>query len=227
MNEFSVFVSAKTMTVVDCVKLTPAVNYTDSIVQGQDYINVTQTAISVINMCSVPFTISGKTLFSDTTNGGNFVASVGGFTILPQQTINVPVVYNGMYLGSNLNPNYTISINGVSSNYALVVTVPQQNNPPVVTDIGINLQNRQLYTFTLLDFVNHFADVDGDTLDAVMADGTTTGLMLGGVPYVSGTWVTVSEINNGDFKYQAPDTDAYTDFSVIWKAKDSAGQISI
>ena len=227
MNKIIILASAINPTEIDCVKLKPALGYSDTIIKGFDYNNVTQKNIQIINYCDVPFNIIGFSIFEDTVNGGNFSATVNDFTILAGQTLNIPVIYNGIYLGSNLTPAYSISINGISSIYDLIVSVPVINNPPIITDIIFDLGNRQDYVITLADFLAHFTDLDGDTLDAVIIEGNTTQFRLSGNPILSGTEISQSQINAGLLTRIAPDTDNYISESTLWKAKDSAGTISL
>ena len=227
MNKIRITVAPKTPTIPDCVKLSGGQNYNDTIIKGFEYTGETQNTISITNFCNTTFNISTFTLFSDIVGGGNFIATINAFTILPNQTLNVNVIYNGVYLGSNLTPNYSISLNGNSATYSLVVTVPATNNPPIVTDINLLLANRATKVFTLTDFTDHFTDLDGDTLDSVFITGDVTGYRLLGSPYVSGTEVPKIQITNGDLTYVAPDTNSTIDRVSIWKARDSAGTISV
>lgn len=227
MNKIRAFVSAKTMTDIECVKLTANINYSDGIIQGFDYQNVNQTTISIVNICSVPFDVLGMNLFSDTTNGSNFVASIKNFSIGANQVLNVPVYYNGIYLGSNLTPNYQITINSNSAIYSLTVSVPQVNNPPIADDITIDLNNRENKILHIGIFLNHFSDIDGDTLAAVIIEGNTSRYTLNGNPIISGTQIPRVLIESNQLVFNAPDTNNYTEDSTIWKAVDSAGSISI
>ena len=227
MNKIRAFVSAKTMTDVDCVKLSANVNYSDGIIQGFDYQDLTQKTISIINICSVPFDILGMELFSDTTNGSNFIASIKDFSIGANQTLNIPVYYNGIYLGTNVNPNYQISINANYAIYSLIVSVPQINNPPVADDIIIDLNNRENKVLDINMFLNHFSDIDGDTLAAVIIEGNTMHYRLNGQPLVSGTQIPRSAIESNYLVFIAPDTNDYNEDATIWKAVDSAGSISV
>ena len=226
MNKIRITVAPKTPTIPDCVKLTGGQNYNDTIVKGFEYTGQSQKTISVTNFCNETFSVNSFTLFSETSNGGNFIATVGSFTILPNQTLNLSVYYNGVYLGNNLTPNYTISLNGNYANYSLVVTVPVVNNPPIVTDINVLLSNRETKVFTLTDFTDHFTDLDGDTLESVIITGDVTGYRLSGSAYVSGTEVTKAQIISGNLTFVAPDTNSTIDRVSIWKARDSAGTIS-
>lgn len=227
MNKIRAFVSAKTLTPVDCVKLSAGISYSDGIIKGFDYQNVTQRTISIINICSVPFSILGFDLFSDNTNGGNFVASLKDFSIGANQTINIPVYYNGIYLSDNLLPNYLIQMHTNSAVYSLIVSVPVQNNPPVASDIVIDLNNRENKVLGIDVFLNHFSDIDGDSLAAVIIEGNTINYRLNGNPIVSGTQIPRSSIESGFLVFNAPNTDLYNEDATIWKAVDSAGSISL
>lgn len=226
MNKIRAFVSAKTMTPVDCVKLTANTNYNDGIIQGFDYNDITQNTISIINICSVPFNILALDLFSDNTNGGNFVASVKDFSIGANQILNVPVYYNGIYLGNNLNPNYQISINANYAIYSLAVSVPEVNNPPIAEDIVVDLNNREDKILDINFFLAHFSDIDGDDLAAVIIEGNTVNYTLNGLPIISGTQIPRSLIESDQLVFNAPDTNSYNEDSTVWKAVDSAGSIS-
>lgn len=227
MNKIRAFVSAKTMTPVDCVKLLANTNYSDGIIKGFDYQDVTQKTISIINICSVPFSILGFDLFIETSNGSNFVANVKDFSIGANQTLNVPVYYNGIYLGDSLTPNYLIQVNTNGAIYSLAVSVPQVNNPPIADDITIDLNNRQNKILDINLFLNHFSDIDGDSLAAVIIEGNTSNYRLNGSPITSGSQIARSLIEMNQLVFIAPDTDAYNEDSAIWKAVDSAGSISI
>lgn len=227
MNKIRAFVSAKTMTPVDCVKLLANTNYSDGIVKGFDYQDVSQTTISIINICSVPFSILGFDLFIETSNGSNFVANVKDFSIGANQTINIPVYYNGIYLSNNLNPNYLIQVNANSAVYSLTVSEIQINNPPIADDIIVDLDNRENKVLDINLFLNHFSDIDGDSLAAVIIEGNTDNYRLNGNPIVSGTQISRPLIEMNQLVFIAPDTDDYNEDSTIWKAVDSAGSISI
>lgn len=227
MNKIRIFVSAKTMTPIDCVKLYPNTNYNDGIIQGHDYQNISQTTISIINNCTVPFNILGMELFSDNTNGSNFVASIKDFSIGPNQTLNIPVYYNGIYLGTNLTPNYQITINGNTAIYSLTVSIPQINHPPLANDIYIDLDNRIDKVLGIDIFLTHFSDIDGDSLAAVIIEGNTSRFTLNGQVLASGDQIPRASIESNYLVFHAPDTDNDNEDSTIWKAVDSAGSISI
>lgn len=225
-NKIVISVSSKILTIPDCVKLVPNKIYSDVITKGFEYNNISQFQIAVINNCSEPFNVDGKNLFTDTVNGGNFVAKINNFSIGAGQTMNIPVIYNGIYLGDNQNPNYQISMSEITGMVKLSVVIPIINNPPVTSDINIILDNRGTHMFTLNDFLSHFTDLDGDTLDSVFIEGNVTGYFYNNQPYISGTEISKSDIQSERLKYIAPDTDIETNSTTIWKAKDSRGAIS-
>lgn len=227
MNKVSVFASAKVLTAPECVKLTPAQTYTDTIIKGNDYDDVTQKVVSVVNYCNVPFSVGEIILFSDVVNGGNFTAKIKAFTIQANQTLNLPVYYDGMYLGDSVSPSYTITLNGVTNMYNLNITVPVVNQPPVVTDINKSLDNRAPYTLLLTDFTTHFSDVDGDTLDAVILEGNLSLYRLNGNPITSPATISASDISSGYLTKLPQDTDNYVEDTVTYKAIDSAGNTSL
>lgn len=226
MSKIRVFGSPKVFTIAECVKLSPGVNYSDTIIKGFDYLGTSQITVSITNYCTVGFEIPQIILFEDILQGGNFVAKTASFNINAQQTLNIPVYYSGIYLSNNLSPNYDIFLNGVSSVYSLSITVPVENNPPVITDITIGLNSGEEYVFTVDDFVNHFTDVDGDTLDAVILEGNTSGFTLSGAPIISGQEIPISLVASGQLKKTAVTTSVPLNVANVWKAKDSSGSVS-
>ena len=226
MNKIRVFGSPKIFSIAECVKLSPGISYVDSIIKGFEYLGTSQITVSITNYCTVGFQIPEIILFQEILQGSNFVAKTGAFNINPQQTLNIPVNYTGIYLGNNLTPNYDIFLNGVSSVYSLSVSVPVENSPPVVSDIIIGLDSGEEYTFTVNDFVDHFTDVDGDTLDAVILEGDTSGYSLSGGTFTSGQEIPIALVASGQLKKLAVNTAVPLNVSNVWKAKDSNGKIS-
>lgn len=227
MNKVSVFASAKVLTAPECVKLTPAQTYTDTIIKGYDYNDITQKVVSIVNYCNVPFSVADIILFSDVVNGGNFTAKIKAFTIQANQTLNLPVYYDGMYLGNSVSPSYTITLNGVTNMYNLNINVPVVNQPPVVTDITKSLDNRVPYTLLISDFTTHFSDPDGDTLDAVILEGNLSLYRLNGNLITSPATISASDISSGYLTKLPQDTDNYVEDTVTYKAIDSTGNTSL
>lgn len=219
-------VSAKELIIGECVKLLPNKNYTDTVEKDFEYTGEDQITISFRNFCQKQFSVPELTLFTDNSLGGNFVAKVDAFSIGPLQEINQKVSYYGIYKGSKINPIYNIALNGIQATYKLNITVPAINTPPVTSDITIELDNLQSYTFTINDFKNHFTDIDGDDIDAVIISGDTSIYSLAGLPLVSGTTISRSQIVSGLLKIESQNTDNFIDNGSLWQAVDSRGAIS-
>lgn len=98
------------------------------------------------------------------------------------------------------------------------------NSNPEITDITFDILNRSEKTFSVSDFENAFTDLDGDTISEIMIEGDVTGYKFEGDPYVSGTWIFMSDVNN--LKYIASDANEAYEKNNNWKAKDSAGYVS-
>lgn len=219
-------VSAKDEVIGDCVKLLPSKNYTDIIQKDFDYNGETYIAVTFKNFCNKSFTVPEMTLFTDAVNGGNFTAKTEAFSINPMQEIQKQVKYFGMYKGAKLNPVYPISLNGISATYSLIITVPEVNTPPVTSDVIIEIDNRNSYTFKIEDFINHFSDVDGDDLSAVIITGDTSLYEYKGGSLVSGLQIPKIDIVNGQLKIKSQNTNDFIDNGVLWNAVDSRGAIS-
>lgn len=219
-------VAAKELILAECVKLLPNKNYIDSIEKDFEYTGENYISVSFRNFCPTQFSVPELTLFSDISLGGNFVAKVDPFIIGTSQELNCLVRYYGIYKGSNLNPIYSINLNGIQATYKLNITLAQVNTPPVTSDILIELDNGAAYTFTIADFINHFIDIDGDDIDAIIISGDTSIYSLSGLPLVSGSLIPRSSIVDGLLKIQSQNTNNYIDNGALWQAVDSRGAIS-
>lgn len=226
MNKIIFNVGAKVQVIGACVKIAPAQNYIDTIEKGFDYTGESFVTVTFVNYCTVPFTVPQITLFSDTSNGGNFYAKVDSFTISAGQTINRQVKYTGVFLGSLTTNIYPIQLNGNSATYTLNITIPIVNNPPVASDFNVLLNNRQGKTFTQADFLTHFTDLDGDSLSAVIISGNTSIYTYNNLPLVSGTQIPIQDVIDGKLKIAVQNTDALISQGVLWQAVDSQGGIS-
>ena len=69
---------------------------------------------------------------------------------------------------------YTLTLNGVSNTFTLTITIPVENNPPIISNFSKLLENRTEYTFLLSDFTSKYNDIDGNALDGVIISGGTS-----------------------------------------------------
>ena len=98
------------------------------------------------------------------------------------------------------------------------------NSVPVTGDVIFEKYNRVIHTFAVSDFV--FSDYDGDEVTELAIFGDVTGYEYSGTPYVSGTWISMFDINGGILKYNPADQDTYYEKVNQYKVKDSEGNIS-
>ena len=153
-------------TIGNCIKVVNTSTYTDTITKNQQYNNVSTKSIRVINNCNKDFLLSGKTLFIQQDNlGSTFTATINDITILANATVDIPVYYNGVYKGTNINPTYTFDLNGYTINYTLNINIPDTLG--TINDFTLSLTNRQNYTFKVSDFTSHYSDIDGDIISSV------------------------------------------------------------
>lgn len=104
--------------------------------------------------------------------------------------------------------------------------LPQQPTHIITTsDIVINLSNGASYTFSAQDFLNHFTDSYANhQLSEVRLTGNVVNLSYQGNPYVSGTWIPISNVTQ--LVYNAPNqTGTHTEI-IPWDGKDNVGNIS-
>ena len=207
-------VSQKADTYADCIKLGTEVNYSDSIIKDYVYTGQSSKTIKVVNNCSTSFVLNSQTLFSESTEGSNFVASIGSTTIPGNTTVDVPVYYNGSYKGSLLSLNYTITINGTTANYNLNVIIPDV--APVTQDSTIELSNRENTIVSSADLI--YSDSNGDQITNVRFIGDTSKLFTDSgytIQYISGTELPITFM----LYYKAPDQDPLYSYQVQYNVK--------
>ena len=214
-------VAAKIPTLADCVKLKAGQSYSATIIQGDDYNGNSGVNLVFNNFCSEAFTVPSIDWFTDTVDGGNFRAYTDSFIILPNQEKSMPLKFIGTYLSDVTSHAYTLTLNGVSNTFTLTITIPVENNPPIISNFSKLLENRAEYTFLLTDFTSKYTDIDGNPLDGVIISGDTSNFVLQGLPLVSGTEITPTQISSGYLKYVSPNVNPQSQSTVTWYAKDT------
>ena len=207
-------VSQKADTYADCIELRTGINYSDSIIKDYVYTGQSSKTIKVVNNCSTSFVLNSQTLFSESTIGSNFVASIGSTTIPGNTTVDVPVYYNGSYKGSMLSLNYTITINDTTANYTINVIIPDV--APVTQDSTIELSNRENKIISSTDLI--YSDANGDPITNVRFIGDTSKLFTDSgytTQYVSGTELPITFV----LYYKAPDQDPLYSYQIQYNVK--------
>ena len=213
-------------TLGNCIKVVNTSTYTDTITKNQQYNNVSTKSIKVTNNCNKDFLLSGKTLFIQQDNlGSTFTATINDTTISANTTVDIPVYYNGVYKGTDISPVYTFTLNGYNITYNLNINIPDTLG--TINDFTISLNNRQNYTFKVLDFTSHYSDVDGDTISSVYFYGNVNNLRYNNIGYVENTEIPISDIQAGKVVFNAPNQDALSSINISYKIKDSKGKIII
>lgn len=219
-------VDAKIPTLAYCVKLKAGQSYSATIVQGDDYNGNSGVNLVFNNFCSEAFTVPSIDWFTDTVDGGNFRAYTDSFIILPNQEKSIPLKFIGTYLSDITSHIYNLTLNSISNTFTLTITIPVENNPPIISNFSKLLENRAEYTFLLTDFTSKYTDIDGNALDGVIISGDTSNFVLQGLPLVSGTEITPTQISSGHLKYVSPNVNHQSQSTVTWYAKDSLGLTS-
>ena len=211
-------------TIGNCIKVVNTSTYTDTITKNQQYNNVSTKSIKVTNNCNKDFLLSGKTLFIQQDNlGSTFTASINATTISANTTVDIPVYYNGVYKGTDISPVYTFTLNGYNITYNLNINIPDTLGD--INDFTISLNNRQNYTFKVLDFTSHYSDIDGDTISSVYFYGNVNNLRYNNIGYVENTEIPISDIQAGKVVFNAPNQDALSSININYKIKDNKGNI--
>ena len=207
-------VSQKADTYADCIELVTGINYSDSIIKDYVYTGQSSKTIKVVNNCNTSFVLNSQTLFSESTVGSNFVASIGSTTIPGNTTVDVPVYYNGSYKGDLLSLNYVITINGTTANYNINVIIPDV--APVTQDSTIELANRENKIISSTDLI--YSDANGDPITNVRFIGDTSKLFTDSgytTQYVSGTELPITFV----LYYKAPDQDPSYSYQIQYNVK--------
>ena len=213
-------------TIGNCIKIVNTSTYTDTITKNQHYNNVSTKSIRVINNCNKDFLLSGKTLFIQQDNlGSTFTASINATNIGANATVDIPVYYNGVYKGTDVSPVYTFTLNGYTITYNLNINIPDTLGD--ISDFTITLNNKQDYTFKVLDFTSHYSDIDGDTISSVYFYGNVNNLRYNNIGYVENTEIPISDIQAGKVVFNAPNQDALSSINISYKIKDSKSKIII
>ena len=213
-------------TIGNCIKVVNTSTYTDTITKNQQYNNASVKSIRVVNNCNKDFLLSGKTLFTQQDNlGSTFTATINDTTISANTTVDIPVYYNGVYKGTDISPVYTFTLNGYNITYNLNINIPDTLG--TISDFTISLNNKQNYTFKVLDFTSHYSDIDGDTISSVYFYGNVNNLRYNNIGYVENTEIPISDIQAGKVVFNAPNQDALSSINISYKIKDSKGKIII
>ena len=207
-----------TDTFSNCIKLAPEENYVDTIYRNQLYSGQTPKTIKVKNNCVTAFMLPAQTLFTDSTVGGNFVASTVDTNIPGNTIVNVSVAYTGTYKGVSNTPVYTITINGTNATYTLTILTP--DTPPTTSDKTIALANRTNTTINKTSLA--YTDVDGlDTVTSARFTGDVSKLYTDAAfttLYVAGTELPIDTFT---LYYKAPSQDAASTYQVEFNVKAS------
>jgi hypothetical protein len=105
------------------------------------------------------------------------------------------------------------------------------NSLPKVNNIDIVMDNRSTRNFLISDFEDKFTGYDGNTLASVAIYGNVSQYQYDTngsgnyVPYVSGTWISVSNIPR--LRYVCLDQDDYYYHEGYWLARDNMGLESL
>lgn len=225
MAKLEISVSAKDMTSDDCVRL-KTYEYYDSIVKAKDYQGETQINITLKNNCDKIVTVPSFQLFENTENGGNFTATVNTFVIQALQTVSVPLLYNGMYLGDEALLNYMVELNGVSCAFIINVTEENQSKPkPIISDISLECDNRDNTMISIETFTNGYSE-DNKNIDCVYLYGDIENVLFNNSAYIEGTAIPVSMISQGALFFIPSNTDNSSKTYISWSAQDVDGTMS-
>ena len=94
-----------------------------------------------------------------------------------------------------------------------------------ISDFTVSLNNRQNYTFKVLDFTSHYSDIDRDTISSVYFYGNVSNLRYNNIGYIENTEIPISDVQAGKVVFNAPNQDALSSININYKVKDNKGKI--
>lgn len=211
-------------TVVKCLKINNATEYQDTVIKYLQYNNFTSKSLQVTNICETTLILPAQPLFNQQDNlGSTFIASIDNTTIVGGQTVDVPVYYNGRYRGADNSPLYLFSFYGQSVKYRL--NIVNNDNIGSIEDFTIIKENQENHTFLVTDFLNHFIDIDGDSISTVMFFNNVSRLRYNGVAYNEGTEIPMADIQLGKLVYIAPIVEIEEIGLLSYKIRDTNNNI--
>lgn len=163
---------------------------------------------------------AGQVLYSTGTSG-----NVGYLSVKSKDTIvlsgsgNLPLSVD--HYPSAEQGNRTVEFFYDSSVVSLNLVY---NSNPNTSDVIVETDNRTPYTFKVADFTGHYTDYDSDAISQIALFGNVSGFTVSGVPYVSGTYIPITDVTQ--LIYTPLDQNDPYEKDVTWKAKDSNGNIS-
>lgn len=214
MARLTFIVAAKVDVFADCVKLKSGSTFVDSIYRGLNYTGQTPKTITVVNTCRTAFNLPAQTLFTFTENGSTFTATINQTQIPANQEVQIPVIYNGVYNGTEntLTPNITINGSSIQG----TVNVLEQDRPPVTQDNTINLPNRTNKELRKTDLI--YSDPNNDPITHVRFTGDVSKLFTDSgmtTNYVANTELPIDFV----LYFKAPDQDDAHTYEVNYDVK--------
>ncbi|WP_294203157.1 hypothetical protein [uncultured Chryseobacterium sp.] len=186
-------------------------------------VNATQnTTISFTNATGQTFT-AGQVLFTAGNSGSQgyiAIKSKNAVTLNGNGVFELTVEHYPTSTAAPYQQDYTIDTTPTYINFTY-------NSKPDITDIEVETPNNTPYVFLKSDFSNHYSDFDGEPVAEIQVNGDTTGFFYNNSPYVAGTWIPISDIDAGLFKYVPLNQTAYYEKINTYKVKDASGNISI
>lgn len=206
------------------------------VVKGKDFINFNDVTINNLlrqenneRLVNVSYTGgTGYNIANNTvlytqgtlgTDGYLHITVNGTQTLTGSGNLAIRVVSKPTHNQANESKNITID----GSDFVIYLGY---NTTPVIEDIEIEVDNRTPRVLTMADFNAHFTDYDGEPIGSIILENTDSNLEFNGVPYVSGTPITVVEVNNGLLIYNPDDTDIEYNDDYDYEVTDASGNYS-
>ena len=148
------------------------------------------------------------------------VKSTSNYTLSNSGTITLEVTHKVSVDQADQNVSFSV----LGSNLTLQLVYQSK---PVAGDITLDVANRTDYIFQLQDFEDQYSDFDNDAMSHVAIFGDVTGYYLNNIAYNAGDWISISDIDNGLFKYVPLDQNAYYEKDNTYKVRDINGNESV
>ena len=209
-------------TFLSCIEAPSNITLSDVIVKNYVYTDVIGKSVAVTNKCQTDILLPAKVVFTQSDGlGSTFKGSIKATNIPANSTVNIPIYYNGIYKGNNNYPTYLFYINGYLITYNMTLDTVGE-----IFDFYIEKDNRINTVFAASDFINHYTDINGDTITHIAFFNDVSRIRYQGLPYVANTWIPIQDlVSNNLLIFLAPPIDTEEINTLSYRVKDNKNNI--
>lgn len=181
-----------------------------------------------------------KIKYNGTEVTNNLVINVEGMNLEDELNLQIERIDNSIF-PINIYSNFRVSDNPVNYLYSQIYNISvlassslnQQNQPPVLGDNTIYVDNRAITELTLAMFTSQltppYNDPEGDLIDAIKIDEISTAnegvFLFNDLPVQVGDIITREDLEAGLFVHEGPNQDTISSDVINFSARDEGSLI--